>query len=172
MFSRKNTYKVTHFCQLLIQLEPWIFVWGAFNVGILFLKELATRLGMSFFFIDVWNDPWIPNNPSFKPKAREGVQVTQQKLVVNLNIQEQEVETWTNYDNYFPKILSLMPWIFMYYYNLLRISFHGLQTQSEVSQYMAYLKWRIGKYYGKLKSKLNVMEVIMGHTTHQGCAKL
>ena len=105
-----------------------IFVWGAFNVGILFLKELATRSGMSFFFfLDVWNDPCILNNPSFKPKAREGVQVTKQKLVANLNIQEQEVETW--------------------------ISFYGLQTQSENSQYMAYLKWRIGKYYGKLKSK-------------------
>ena len=85
------------------------FCMGSFQCWDLILKELATRLGMSFFFIDVWNDPWIPNNPSFKPKAREGVQVTQQKLVVNLNIQEQEVETWTNYDNYFPKILSLMP---------------------------------------------------------------
>ena len=73
-----------------------------------YFKGACYKIGNEFFFIDVWDDPWIPNNPSFKPKAREGVQVTEQKLVANLNIQEQEAETWTSYDNYFPKIVSLM----------------------------------------------------------------
>ena len=90
------------------QLEPFDFCMGSFQCWDLIFKGACYKIGNEFFFIDVWDDPWIPNNPSFKPKAREGVQVTEQKLVANLNIQEQEAETWTSYDNYFPKIVSLM----------------------------------------------------------------
>lgn len=63
------------------------FCMGRFQCWYLIFKGACCKVGNEFFFLDVLNYPWIPNKPSFKPKAREGVQVTEQKLVANLKSQ-------------------------------------------------------------------------------------